>query len=335
MVDYSYHIAALNQRLSPKLKRLWIETTDLCNSRCKTCSIWKNKESKRNLNYNVLSNPLFKHVDYILNSGGEPSLCDLKSILLLEHKLLPQAVLQVSTNGLLPEKVLNAVGAVLAVGAQVDVGISLDGIGEVHDNFRGVPGNFEKVNSLVKGLNKLKPEGCHCPNVTVGSTLTYETAEQADALLHYANVNRVGFMWHWPNKSAFYRNEDSTFNNSVDKPLFTKAICKAFPEGTYRESWLNSLNGINPCFDCYALRSFAVIKCNGDIAPCLTHWNMNVGNIMEKDPKVVWESLKVKKARNNVHSCGLNGCLNSWGYAWSVRDAYFPALKTAIMSRLP
>ncbi len=333
MVDIRYHLASLNQRLNPKLKRLWVETTDLCNSRCKTCFIWKNKNSQRRIDYAVLGNPLFKNVDYILNSGGEPSLCNLKSILLTEHKLLPKATLQVSTNGLLPQKILEAVGSVLEAGAKVDVGISLDGIGELHDMFRGVPGNFEKVDALVQGLSCLQRDFC-CLRVTVGSTLTYETAKHADDLLNYVKCNNLEFIWHWPNKSSFYRNQDTPFDNCGDKDLLKEAINKAFSEGSYRQSWLDSLNGVSPCFECYALRGFAVLRCNGDIVPCLSHWDTSIGNIMTHDPETVWNSEKANSVRQTVHECGHHGCLNSWGYRWSLNDAYFPLLKNALKKRL-
>jgi len=333
-MDVQYHLQCFNQRMNPKLKRLWIETTDLCNSRCKMCSIWKTKVSKRNLDYNVLGNPLFKHVDYLLNSGGEPSLCDLKSILLLEHNLLPKATLQVSTNGLLPDRVLDAVESVLESGAIVDVGISLDGIGEEHDQIRGVPGNFEKVNYLVHSLEDFKERNSSCLRVTVGSILTPETARRTDKLLDYAKTNKVAFIWHWPNKSAFYNNDDLNLNPSKDIDILTQAICKAFPDDIYRECWLNSLHGIAPVFDCYALRSFAVLKCNGDIAPCLSLWDKSIGNIMKDDPSKVWNSKEYDCMRERVHDCGMHGCLNSWGFAWSLKDAYFPLLKRAIKRRL-
>lgn len=320
--------------MNPKLKRLWIETTDLCNSRCKTCSIWKNTKSKRTLDYNILANPIFKDVDYLLNSGGEPSLCDIKNILLTEHKLLPNATLQVSTNGLLPEKVLEAVISALEVGAKVDVGISLDGIGEEHDQFRGVPGNFEKVDRLVHGLIEYKERNNSCLRVTVGSILTPETAKRADKLLGYAKANRVEFIWHWPNKSAFYNNSDLNVDASKDFELLKEAICKAVPEEIYRESWLNSLQGKAPVFDCYALKTFAVIKCNGDVVPCLSMWDKPIGNIMKEDPEKVWKGKEFKCMRKNIHDCGMHGCLNSWGFAWSLKDAYFPLLKRAIKKKV-
>lgn len=333
MVDVKYHYDAIKQRVNPKLKRLWIETTDLCNSHCKTCSIWTTQKSNRRLNYSVLADPIFKDVTYILNSGGEPSLCDLEFILLMEHHLLPKATLQISTNGLLPDKVIQAVKKALDAGAKIDVGISLDGIGDDHDKFRGVPGNFAKVDYLIHELVRLNNKKL-C--VTIGSTLTNETAKQADALITYAKDHDVHFMWHWPNKSTFYKNTESfDANQTTNKTLLVEAINKAYPVDTeYKQQWLRNLDGENPCFNCYALKSFAVLKCNGDLVPCLSHWDCSIGNILDNKPTQVWSSKTATDMRIKVHECGLNGCLNSWGYGWSITDAYFPGLKEALNRRL-
>lgn len=333
MVNIKYHYEAIKQRANPKLKRLWIETTDLCNSKCKTCNIWTTQKSNRRLNYSILADPIFKDVTYILNSGGEPSLCDLEFILLMEHHLLPKATLQISTNGLLPEKVIQAVKKALDADAKIDVGISLDGIGEAHDKFRGVPGNFAKVDYLINELTRL---GNKKLCITIGSTLTNETAKQADALIEYAKTHDVNFMWHWPNKSAFYKNSESQeLDKPVDKQLLIDAINKAYPTDTdYKQQWLNYLDGKKPCFNCYALKSFAVLRCNGDLVPCLSQWDNSIGNILDNNPSQVWKSATASSERKMVHSCGLTGCLNSWGYGWSITDSYFPGLKKAIYRRI-
>jgi MoaA/NifB/PqqE/SkfB family radical SAM enzyme len=46
-------------------------------------------------------------------------------------------------------------------GITLDVGVSLDGIGEVHDKIRGVPGNFAKADWLLHKLVELKNKKYH------------------------------------------------------------------------------------------------------------------------------------------------------------------------------
>lgn len=322
MVDWKYHVNSIKHKAHPSLTKLWVETTDLCNSRCGTCFIWKRKESESKLTpaslFDLLSNPLFRNVDYIINSGGEPSIIDLAGFLYAEHSALPKATLQVSTNGLLPDKVFSAVKSAVSYGAKVEVGISLDGVGESHDAVRGVKGNFERVDYLIR---KLKP----ICSVTVGSTLTDETVKYGNELVCYAKKMGVPFMWHWANQSNFYGEATA----KVSKENAEKAL-RLVPNSFYKNMWLNSLDGKPEKFRCSALTSFAVLKCNGEVVPCLTHWDQSIGNMLTSNPQRIWRD--AKKQRLLVKECA--GCLNSWGCGWSLQQQYTPLLKYAVKRRM-
>lgn len=299
-----------------KPRYLWLETSTFCNSRCGTCNIWQNTKSE-NFDFELLADPLFQDVEYVINSGGEPSLIDLKNALLAEHKFLPKAVLQVSTNGLLPEKIFEAVKAAVDVGACVEVGISLDGVGEHHDKIRGVKGNFAKVESLL-GLLKDLPV-----KVTVGSTLTDETYENKTELLAYAKSKSVSFMWHWFNSGSFYDNKARVFDNKKLNDALS-----IMPDGLYKEMWLAN----RPCFECFALRSFCVLKANGDVSPCLSRWGECIGNFKQQPISEIWNNAQAEAERDIVKAC--SGCLNSWGVGWSLQTKYFPNLKYKIQEKL-
>jgi MoaA/NifB/PqqE/SkfB family radical SAM enzyme len=339
MVDVKFHMEHMQQSVSPKLKRLWIGVTDQCNSRCKTCNIWHNKGANQPLNhaegYSFLASEPFKNVIYILNSGGEPTLVDIEEIMLKEHECLPKATIQLSTNGLLPDKALKAVKTTLETDAKVDVGISLDGIGADHDNWRGVKGNFEKVDYLIKALCVLKEKHCNL-KVTVGSTLMPGTVLKMDELLSYAKKNDIPFMWHWFNRSSFYNNSggDISWTPEVTKQMI-EAIKTVHPDSLYRSWWINyiSTNKI-PSFKCYALKSFATIKSNGDVVPCLSHWDNAIGNVFDSEPDSLFKTNKAMVIRKLVAKCGnCSGCLNSWGCGWSLEDAHLPIVKWAMQNK--
>src|SRR4030065_2807521 len=138
---------------SLKPQWLWFGVTDKCNSRCSHCSIWNQKPTAKPLSTQEIektcSDPLLKEGRYVKNSGGEPVVRnDIKEIILIEHKTLPKARLQLSTNGLLPERAIDVVEMAMEDGIKLDVGISLDGMGDRDDNIRGVAGNFQKIHRL-------------------------------------------------------------------------------------------------------------------------------------------------------------------------------------------
>lgn len=305
--------------LNPKY--LWFEVTDRCNSRCEYCSIHKKTPTPNPLSADetkkILSSPLFRNVRYIINSGGEPTVrADLLEILLAEHTALPKATIQLSTNALLPDRALSVVSELLRRKINVEVGISLDGIGDAHDEIRGVKGNFQKVDFLVKQLRQMKAA------VSLGSTLTNKNLTNNLQAREYSKALNVPFMYHWFNQSGFYANEHSQRAQSYQTTTeMIQAVKTTTPPGLYRDMWIRELNGVQPKFRCFALNAFAVVKCNGDIAPCLSKWDSIIGNVRNEDPTKVWRSQKAKDIRRSIKHC--DGCLNSWGACWSLATSYY------------
>jgi len=264
----------------------------------------------------TLSSRLFKNVKYVINSGGEPTLTDLLRVLVDEKTCLPKATLQISSNGILATKLLEIIKKFLSFNRRLDVGLSLDGIGCSHDVYRGSKGNFEKVDWLLKNLKALKNP---LLNVTVGSTLTEYTVKHAEALSKYAKKMDVPFMWHWFNKSDFYGNQKVP---DQQHEQFKNAILNVMPPSLYRDMWIKTLETkFIPHFKCYALRTFCVLKCNGDIAPCLSMWNESIGNVKDADPMEIWNSQRAKEVRDKIAKC--EGCLNNWSVSWSLQSYLF------------
>jgi len=79
-----------------------------------------------------------------------------------------------------------------------------------------------------------------------------------------------------------------------------------------------------PKFNCFGLNTFVVLKCNGDLVPCLSLWEKSIGNVRNADPMTVWKSKKAQELRKEVRSC--KGCLNNWGVNWSLSSSYYQNL---------
>lgn len=287
------------------IKYLWFQVTNLCNSRCDYCTIWQNKPYAEEMTpkqlCKILSDNVFRNLKYLLNSGGEPTLdpC-LEEFLLVEHDLFPNAIIQLSTNGLLPDRVLSVAKLMYNKNHPLQVGISLDGMGQEHDAIRGVKGNFKKVEALIPKLRKYAL-------VTVGATLTEENLPQNIKALNWAKKHNLPFIFHWLNRSSFY-------GNFTDKHKNQKIIdaVKMLPPSLYRDMWLKDLLGKPVKFSCKALKDFCVLKRNGDISPCLSHWNVSIGNALHNSPSFLFSIAD----REFVKDC--NGCLNNWGVCWSL-----------------
>ncbi|KPK99061.1 MAG: hypothetical protein AMJ95_01205 [Omnitrophica WOR_2 bacterium SM23_72] len=132
-----------------------------CNSRCKTCNIWKYPSNEEmNLNeINRLFRSLGNSFSWITLSGGEPFLRDdLTEICRIIYSNCHPYFINIATNGSLPDRVITCVKKILkdCPKTKLTINLSIDGIGENHDNTRGLPGNFDSFKKTYHGLKSLK-----------------------------------------------------------------------------------------------------------------------------------------------------------------------------------
>jgi len=312
-----------------KPRRFWFEVTDNCNSRCNHCNIWAKPNCQKPLSLaemrKIFSDPWLNKIENVINSGGEALLRDdMIDILKLQHEIWPNAHLNLSTNGLLPDRALSVVEEALRAGIDLDVGVSLDGFGDKHDKIRGVPGNFQKIDRLLKGLLELRKKYPKTLLIIAGLTLSELTIDGLEEVKKYTDGLGIELMVQWYNQSSYYDNEDK---GAGQKEELTKKMLIAVTkqeQSTTKERWLKLLNNKSIKFRCLAANSFFVMKCDASIVPCLTHWDMTFGNAREQSLKEIWQSQAALKARCFIKDCP--GCLNSWGLNWSLSDVFWPRL---------
>ncbi len=134
-----------------------------CNSRCKTCNIWKKRTFSKEFTLNEFAH-FFKKtgkgkVYLLVLTGGEPFLHkDLVKIVELAEKHLKPTTIVIPTNALLGELVIEKTKLILGKlnKTHLTINISLDGIGDEHDNIRGIKGNFKKIEKIYPELKKLE-----------------------------------------------------------------------------------------------------------------------------------------------------------------------------------
>lgn len=138
-----------------------------CNSRCKTCNIWKKKAENLTIDeYKVIFKKLGKSPYWITISGGEPFLRkDLVDLCRIIYKYSKPKIINIPTNGILTGKIVEDVIAIVkdCPKTQIIINLSIDGIGKQHDEIRQVQGNYTKIIQTFKKLKELE-----CKNLTVG-----------------------------------------------------------------------------------------------------------------------------------------------------------------------
>jgi MoaA/NifB/PqqE/SkfB family radical SAM enzyme len=184
---------------------LTFSVTNRCQSRCKTCGIWKIYPNKwqdptKELKLDEIEK-IFKSIGskvYFFNlSGGEPFLRDdLPEIVEAAVTYLKPAIIHSPTNAIATQRVVQKTRAILNMlkaknlKTPVTIKPSLDGIGKQHDEIRGVPGNWEKLMATVAELKELQNEfdNFHLEIGTVVSNFNKNSLDEIEDFVHGLGV---------------------------------------------------------------------------------------------------------------------------------------------------
>lgn len=140
-----------------------------CNSRCKTCNVWQRPNDDFTLEeYDKTFASIGRAAYWLTFSGGEPTLRkDLPEIVTAAYQHCRPGIINIPTNGIQHTIIPTRIERILQAAPTSDViiNLSLDGIGEKHDNMRGVKGNFTRAMKTYAGLKALKDR---YKNLTLG-----------------------------------------------------------------------------------------------------------------------------------------------------------------------
>lgn len=172
-----------------------LSATDFCNLRCVMCNVWqfpdrRSSELSPKKLTDIFSDPLFKKVRDIGIAGGEPFLRDeLVDMCQVAVTSLPSLrTLTISTHALHTQIIKEKAPRILAVcqerGIRFRLAISCDGVDEVHDRVRGIPGAFDRMIRSVRWIRK--ETDC---SVVLGATISRYNADHAAELLSYFKHN--------------------------------------------------------------------------------------------------------------------------------------------------
>jgi MoaA/NifB/PqqE/SkfB family radical SAM enzyme len=333
---------------APSPINLTFSVTNMCQSRCKTCNIWRTYLDRPERFRDELTideiKKTFRSIGqvYFFNiSGGEPFLRkDITSIVQAACRFLRPAVIHTPTNGLLPARIEEKVRAILEIiredgrGIHFTIKPSFDGIGSEHDDIRGVPGNFEKVLDTIGRLKRLQRE---YPNLEVGlgtiiskfnlpnigKTAAYarnlgvdsyisEIAEQRTELFNVGEPIT-------PDADE-YRRAIEEFNaerNGMGSEGKVSASTLAFRR-VYYEYAIRTMKEQRQVLPCYGGISNVHISPYGDVWPCcVLGYDRSMGNLRDADYDFnrIWQSAKAAEIRHFIAKRGCHCPLANQAYS--------------------
>ena len=317
---------------------LTFSVTNMCQSRCKTCSIWRlYRECPSRFSEELTLDEIEKtfagigEVYFFNISGGEPFLRrDLTRIVELACKYLRPSVIHTPTNALVPQIIEDRVGDILEMlernGRPVAFTIkpSFDGVGEVHDDIRGVKGNFEKVLDTVSRLKKLQGR---YPSLEVGlgtiiSKFNLEHVRETARFVRKLGVDSYISEIAEERTELFnvgqpitpdpdeYEQAIRTFNSELDqhgsRTGKVSAMTSAFRQVYYQYA-IQTLKERRQVLPCYAGFSNVHLSPYGDVWPCcVLGYDKSMGNVRDVgyDFKKVWRSDQAASVRRFIAGGG-------------------------------
>ncbi|MFM6026612.1 MAG: radical SAM protein, partial [Dolichospermum sp.] len=212
---------------------------DICNCRCQMCNIWQQK-----FDYQItpselekaLSNPLFSEVKTIGVNGEEPTLRkDLAELVDILFRKLPKlSNISLITNSLNSSQVterITEIGQVIkSHNGLLDVMVSLDGVGEVHDRVRGRKGNFENAVKVIDFIQNNELVSSY----RLGCTVIKENIYGVDDLLEFALSKDIYIKYRLgiPHQRLFSKNVvepfDLTFEEKYHFAIFLENLIRFY-----------------------------------------------------------------------------------------------------------
>ncbi len=296
----------------------WV--TDLCNSRCTMCNIWKTTE-KNEMDLNTFEkifkeSKLLRRMNLVVFTGGEPFLKeDLPEFVAVVNKYASPLNISFATNGLLSEKIISILDAILEKkGTPVNVKISLDGIDEIHDKLRGREGSFNKSLETLSRMCELKLKYPKSFSVSLGFTATSINYHQMPLVMKLAERYGVDFFY----KPVIYA--EVLKNEEIEKSLFLSAeqieflksqhplIIDNLKKSNFRKKYLYGryLNFLNNYykkpgryFPCYACLASFHVSANWDVFSCLKY-SYVIGNLSNVSFDEIFNGQKASLVREKI-----------------------------------
>jgi MoaA/NifB/PqqE/SkfB family radical SAM enzyme len=312
--------------------------TNICNSKCKTCSIWKLYQEKPELRSEELATQEWLRIFESLNnspfwvtiSGGEPYVRnDLVEICKAICETNRPKILNIPTNGLLYERIKNWTPKIAEACVENDVSLvinlSLDGISELHDETRGIKGNWELAMKTLLALKELKGK---YQSLTVGvhTVISKYNLHKLPEIAAYA-VDRLN-PDHYIMEVAEERSELFNVNSGIT-PQPEELKCILTEVTSHLRNASTHLGGLSKISLAFRLRyyelipkilenkkqmvpcmaSFASCHINpyGDVWPCcILGYNMRIGNLRTYDFnfKRLWKSKRANEVRKFIKEGG-------------------------------
>ncbi len=177
--------------------------TFVCDARCEMCSNWQRGDRKTDMSLDQIrtafQSPLWKNVEMAMLSGGEPTTRnDMVEVSQVIIDSLPKIrKYGINTTGLTPHRAIPMITKVAEYCAEkgviFSVRVSIDGVGEMHNEVRQVKGGFEKANKTIDAMRELQKRVPF--NFGVSATIFNRNIDDCENILAWARKEKLDIVF--------------------------------------------------------------------------------------------------------------------------------------------
>jgi MoaA/NifB/PqqE/SkfB family radical SAM enzyme len=305
--------------------------TWVCDARCSMCSNWKFGDRKSDITLpqleGVMAHKFWGAVENLNISGGEPTTRnDLPEIVEMFQRHLPRLrKIGINTTGLTPHRAIPMLTRIVEFCGRHDLlisaRVSLDGIGDIHNQVRNVKRGFDKASETIEAMQALARANRHfqfgiaatifgtnmadAENILAwarskGLDVVFNMLRFTDAMLHNKELEEtIGF---GPKEEEFMRR---FFLDRVQEESVLSG--QAFMYLHYADMIANGYHRTMPCpFQSQGL----LLNPNGDLHYCEN--SAKLGNVIDDPAEALYfkaeNLLHREKLKNEVCPTCLSPC---------------------------
>lgn len=284
-----------------------LSANDYCNCKCIFCNIWKQKPEERKELPLAVFNKLPSSLKTINITGGEPFLRgDLEEIFRILKRRCHSAVVTISSNGILSDRICNTVQSLLTISPRFRIAFSIEGLGELHNKMRGIPNAFRRLEKTLDGLKSMGYTGTR-----LGMVIVKDNVDALPEVYDFARLRGLELGFWLALDSEFYfhkthvaRPDLARFRKSV-RYVILKEISSIRPKHWLRAYFAEGLIDHMEHRDimrCTAGIDSFFVNATSDLYPCIV-LREKIGNLAKDSFEQIWTSAKMARIRSIVLNC--------------------------------
>jgi MoaA/NifB/PqqE/SkfB family radical SAM enzyme len=274
--------------------------TWVCDAKCEMCNNWKWGNRKEDMTLaqmdEVMNSPFWSDIENLNISGGEPTTRnDLPELVEMFHKRLPRMrKVGINTTGLTPQRAIPMLTRIVDFCGEknllVSIRVSIDGVGDMHDQVRNVKRGFDKASKTIEAMQELARRSPHF-QFGIASTIFAKNLDDAKNIREWArskNLDIVFNMLRFTDNMLHNAELESTIGFGNREEEFMRQF---FLDQVAQESILSGqafmylhyadmiANGYHRTMPCPFQRQGLLLNPNGELFYCEN--SEKLGNVLE------------------------------------------------------